>query len=178
MNRVLITLGSNVEKETNLPHAIAALRAHPAMAVKAVSPVYETAPIGSEGREMDQPAFFNAAAWLETMLEPPDLRAALRAIEATMGRMRTGDKFAPRPIDLDIAFYNDTVIQTEDLNIPDPDVERFPHLAFPLADVAPDWQHPTSGRTLRQIAAALARTAQATLIQRQSEPIHAGCCSK
>lgn len=82
----------------------------------------------------------------------------LRAIEAVLGRVRTADKNAPRPIDLDIALWGDRVIEDRaaGLVIPDPDILRWPHVAVPLADVAPDWVHPADGRTLAAIAAGLA----------------------
>ncbi len=70
-----------------------------------------------------------------------------------MGRVRTADKFAPRPIDLDIAFYGDRVLEVAGKVIPDPDVLRFAHVAAPLADVAGDWIHPQTGQTLAEIAA-------------------------
>ena len=92
----------------------------------------------------------------DTTLAPQQLRQLLRQIEAELGRVRSPDKFAPRPIDLDLAFYGDTV-QTasagDGQQLPDPDVLRFAHVAMPLAAVAPDWVHPLTGTTLASIAA-------------------------
>ncbi len=147
--QVLLTLGSNVERARNLPRAIAALGERPDWRLRAVSPFYETAAVGGSS---PQPVFWNAAAWIETRLEPALLRRALRELEAALGRVRTTDKYAPRPIDLDIAFYGDSVLSVDGHEIPDPDVARFPHLALPLADVAPNWVHPVLGVTLRQLA--------------------------
>ena len=147
--QVLLTLGSNVERERNLPDAIAALRHHPGWRFLAVSPFYETAAVGGDA---PQPAFWNAAALIETDLTPGPLRQSLREIEASLGRLRTSDKYAPRAIDLDIAFYGNQVVVVDGHSLPDPDVARFPHLALPLADVAPTWVHPQLGVTLRQLA--------------------------
>jgi len=163
MTTVLITLGSNLNKEANLPAAVHAMATHPQMTLMAVSPVYETAPMGRDGRVTDQPAFFNAAAQIETTLAPAALRAALRAIEATLGRVRTDDKFAARPIDLDIALYGARSVQIDGTIIPDPDVMRFAHVAIPLADIAPHWRVPPSGRTMRQIADSLDTAAHALI---------------
>lgn len=152
--RVLITMGSNIARETNLPRALETLASLPELRVLAVSPVYETPPVGPE----PQPAYYNAAALIETDLTPTALRAVLRTIEAGLGRVRSADKFAPRPIDLDIAFFGDRVFDLEGRHIPDPDVLRFPHLAVPLADIAPAWRHPETGQTLAEIVAQLRAT--------------------
>ena len=160
MPSVLITLGSNIDKEYNLPKSMEALRQQPTITLVTVSPIYETAPVGHSSIQstFTQPTFYNAAAWIETELAPAALRELLRTIEVTLGRVRTADKSAPRPIDLDIAFYGQAKLTLAGRQIPDPDVARFPHLALPLADIAPTWQHPESGRMLYQIADHLAHS--------------------
>ncbi len=152
---VLITLGSNIDRERNIQRALAELERHPRLRVLAVSPVYVTPALGADGQPSGQTDFANAAVRAETDLEPAALRQALRAIESAMGRVRTEDKFAPRPIDLDLAFYGREIIETEGRLLPDPDVLRFAHVAVPLADVAGEWVHPQTGQTLAAIAAAL-----------------------
>lgn len=151
--QVLITLGSNINREQNVVEALARLEQQPDLEVLAVSPVYVTPAVGADGRRAAQPAFSNAAICIETELDPFTLRGKLRALEAAMGRVRTADKFAPRPIDLDIAFYGDRVLEVAGKVIPDPDVLRFAHVAVPLADIAGDWVHPQTGQTLADIAA-------------------------
>ena len=151
--QVLITLGSNINREQNVDEALARLEQQPDLQILAVSPVYVTKAIGADGNVAAQPAFSNAAICAETELDPFTLRGKLRALEAAMGRVRTADKFAPRPIDLDIAFYGDRVLEVAGKVIPDPDVLRFAHVAVPLADVAGDWIHPQTGQTLAEIAA-------------------------
>lgn len=159
MCNVLVMMGSNVAREENLPRAVAALRTHPRLTVRAVSAVFETPPIGCGGEVTAQPTFYNAAVLLETDLAPQELRLALRTIEAELGRVRSPDKFAPRPIDLDIALYGNQILTTPELTIPDPDIVRFLHVALPLADIAPTWRHPTDGRQLAAIAAELVAAA-------------------
>lgn len=153
--QVLITLGSNIDRERNIQRALAGLERHQHLRMLAVSPVYITPAIGADGQPSAQPDFANAAVRAETDLDPVTLRQALRAIESTMGRVRTMDKFAARPIDLDLAFYGQEIIEVAGRQLPDPDVLRFAHVAIPLADVAGEWVHPQSGRTLAAIAADL-----------------------
>ena len=152
MNYVLIALGSNMQREANVPAAIEALRSHPAILLRAVSPVYETVPIGRNGQPSDQPTFHNGAALLETDLSPDELLSVLRQIEAQLGRVRGADKFDARPIDLDIALVRQKSARSNGVVQADPDIARFIHLSAPLADLAPDWVMPQTGETLRQLA--------------------------
>ena len=153
---VLISIGSNIDKEKNVPVAIDALRAEPQLCVLAVSQIYETDAVDASGEVSAYlPAFHNAAAKVETQLSPVELRAVLRAIEERMGRVRSADKFASRPIDLDVVWYGDETVSLAGHEIPDNDLQRFSHLALPLADIAQDWIHPNLGMTIGQIAADL-----------------------
>lgn len=150
MNRVFIALGSNVNSEHNMREAVRRLSLY--CRLVAVSPVYETKPVGNT----EQPNFLNAAALIETDLTAAELKAqALQVIEAELGRVRTADKNAPRTIDLDIAFFGDQVLNLGPRHIPDPDTSRFPHIAVPLADLAPTMRHPEDGHTLQEIAQGL-----------------------
>jgi 2-amino-4-hydroxy-6-hydroxymethyldihydropteridine diphosphokinase len=114
----------------------------------AVSKVYQNPAVGpTKG-----PDFLNAAALIETKLGPNDIRRQLRDIEATLGRIRTEDKFAPRTIDLDLCFLGDQRVETPKLRLPDPDVLTHAHLALPLAQLRPKYVHPATGETLEEIA--------------------------
>ncbi|MBN1134961.1 MAG: 2-amino-4-hydroxy-6-hydroxymethyldihydropteridine diphosphokinase, partial [Anaerolineae bacterium] len=147
MNRVLIALGSNIDAEHNLREAVRSLAL--CCRLKAVSPVYETVPVGNT----KQPNFLNAAALIETDLTAAELKArVLQVIEQEMGRVRTEDKNAPRTIDLDIALFGDRVLDVGPRHIPDPDLLKYPHIAVPLADLAPTMRHPEDSRTLQEIA--------------------------
>lgn len=147
MSRVLVTLGSNINSEHNLQEAVRRLASR--CRVLAVSPVYETEPVGTR----DQPNFLNAAALIETDLSPAELKVrVLQPIEQELGRMRTADKNAPRTIDLDLALVGDQVLEVGARHIPDPDITRYPHVAVPLADLAPRQRHPETGETLHAIA--------------------------
>jgi GTP cyclohydrolase I len=147
MNRVFVALGSNIDGERHLPEAVRRLALH--CRLLAVSPVYESAPVGTT----DQPNFLNAAALIETSLTAAELKAqVLQRIEQELGRVRTADKNAARTIDLDIALFGDQILQVGARHIPDPDILKYAHIAIPLADLAPQQRHPETGQTLSDIA--------------------------
>ncbi|GAB4482430.1 MAG: 2-amino-4-hydroxy-6-hydroxymethyldihydropteridine diphosphokinase [Anaerolineae bacterium] len=152
---VFITMGSNIDPEANLQQALRLLGQQ--IKVHAVSQVYESPAIDAAGRpNPDQPPFLNAAVLAETSIEPMRLKyEVLRGIEAAMGRVRGEDKYAPRPIDLDIALYGDERHKDVEgrLTLPDPEIQTRAHIALPLADLAPGYIHPVTGQTLGEIAA-------------------------
>ncbi len=148
--RVFISLGSNIDSERNLQEAVRRLASH--CTLVAVSPVYETSPVG----KTDQPNFLNAATLIETDLTAAELKTeVLQGIEQDLGRVRTEDKNAPRTIDLDISLFGEAVFELEGRHIPDPEILRYPHIAIPLADLAPGQRHPETGQTLQRIADSL-----------------------
>lgn len=153
MHRVFLSLGSNIEPEANLRACLGVLRQK--CTVLAVSPVYETAPVGYS----QQPDFLNAAVLLETPLSPEAFRAqVILPIERALGRVRDPhNKNAPRTIDLDIALWDGDSFDfgEKPWHVPDPDITRYIHVARPLADLAPDYVHPEDGRTLAEIAGSL-----------------------
>jgi 2-amino-4-hydroxy-6-hydroxymethyldihydropteridine diphosphokinase len=157
---VFITLGSNIAPEANLPRAVKMIQQNYHLRLCGVSRVYESAPINASGGVApDQPAFLNAAVLVQSDGYFSALKLkfhTLRFIEFCLGRERGPDKFAPRPIDLDIALYGDQVITTPHLTVPDPDLLSRAFVALPLADLAPDHRHPITGQTLADIAAPFA----------------------
>lgn len=145
----MIALGSNIEPRENLPRALEGLRRR--LTVTAVSHVYETAPVGTAGA----PTFLNAAVRAVTHRSPEDLKwRLLRPIETELGRVRTGDRNAPRTVDLDLVLYGSLVLRDPEqgLTLPDPDLCRHAHLALPVADVAGELRHPVTGTPLAEIA--------------------------
>jgi 2-amino-4-hydroxy-6-hydroxymethyldihydropteridine diphosphokinase len=157
-HRVFVAIGSNIDPEYNVREAVRRLASR--CRLLAVSPVYETAPVGGDWRRSadrahpaDQPNFMNAAALIETDLAAAELKAqVLQVIEQELGRVRTADKNAPRTIDLDITLFDDQVLDVGRRHIPDPDLLKYPHIAVPLADLAPQYRHPETGQTLQEIA--------------------------
>jgi 2-amino-4-hydroxy-6-hydroxymethyldihydropteridine diphosphokinase len=152
MNQVVVALGSNIEKEVNLPRAVRLLS--DMCDVVAVASVYETAPVGL----LEQPIFFNTAVMLHTPLSPAEIkRQYLSEIERQLKRVRQADPNAPRTIDLDIVLFNDEVLDYagEDgrfRHIPEKDLLKFPHVAVPVAELLPEMPHPETGERLQTIA--------------------------
>ena len=140
----VIALGSNIEKERHLPEAIRLMRRNRRIEVRRVSRFFESEPVGGPA---DAPNFFNAAVVACTDLAPPELREELRHIEKVLGRERTEDRNAPRTIDLDIAYYGDLEAEFDGWQLPDPMAATAPHVAIPIADVAPTWVDPRSQKT-------------------------------
>ena len=145
----VILIGSNIEKERNVPEAIHLLRRAPDISVERVSRVFESESVGGPD---DAPDFFNAAVLVYTVLSYEELRAVARAVEDELGRARTDDPNAPRTADLDVIYYGDLAEERDGKMIPDPDALAAAHVALPVADAAPDLVHPTDGRTTSEIA--------------------------
>jgi len=152
LHTVYLALGSNLgDRPANLLAALQALP--PAVLPLEASPVYQTPPWGYT----DQPAFLNQVVRAHTDLSPMDLLKYLKDLETRLGR-QPNFRNGPRQIDLDILFYDNLVQVTQELTLPHP---RLPDRAFvlvPLADLAPGLRHPVSGRTVREMLAAVDRT--------------------
>ena len=169
MPTAFLSLGSNVDKEHNLPAAVRLLAGHGR--VLAVSAVYETAPVGNP----DDPSFFNAAVALEMALQPAELKQqVLAGIEQRLGRQRSADPNAPRTIDIDISLYDDAILDLGKRHIPDPDILRFAHVVAPLADLAPAYRHPETGEALAIIAQRVAAATSQPLLRRRSDVVLLG----
>jgi 2-amino-4-hydroxy-6-hydroxymethyldihydropteridine diphosphokinase len=125
-------LGANLgDARATLAAAVDALRE--LGDVRAVSPLYETDPVGLE----DQPAFLNAVAVVDTALEPSELLAALLAIEARFGRERSV-RWGPRTLDLDVLAIDGVELDDPRLTVPHPRLAEREFALRPLADVAPE----------------------------------------
>jgi 2-amino-4-hydroxy-6-hydroxymethyldihydropteridine diphosphokinase len=155
-NRIIILLGSNIDKEKNLPAAVRFL--HEWCAVRAISSAYETAPVGLK----DQPAFLNAAVLVESPLAAADFkREILDRVESALNRRRTSDKNAPRTIDADMILFNKDVFDLDrEHHIPDPDLLKHRHVIVPIAELLPEFPHPETSEPLALIAKRLVDAAE------------------
>ncbi len=147
-----IALGSNLDsefgdRESTLEVAVARVGA--LGRVLAVSPFFDTAPVGVT----DQPRFLNGALLLETRLAPGELMEELLAVEFGLGRDRSAaaERRGPRVIDLDLLLYDGEVRVTPDLVLPHPEMHLRRFVLEPLAAIAPEWRHPVLGRTVREL---------------------------
>jgi len=150
-----LALGSNLSSiygppEANLREALTRLAT--LGRVTAVSAFHATDPVGY----LDQPRFLNAAALLETSLTPLDLLHSLLAIEHAMGRDRsTAPPKGPRIIDLDLLLVGDRIIQTPELTLPHPALHERRFVLAPLAEIAPNLQHPLLHQSIADLLAKL-----------------------
>ncbi len=134
MTQAFIGIGSNVgDRLEFLRRAVDALRE---LGRVRTSSVYETDPVGPP-----QDAFLNAVASLETALRPHDLLAALKRIEAELGRIPR-ERWGPREIDLDLLLYGDETIDEPGLSVPHPEMTKRGFVLVPLVEVAPDARLP------------------------------------
>ncbi len=145
LNRAHIFIGTNIDRQRNYIEALR--RLGELGRILRVSRVYETAPIGGGGAD-----FYNGAVLLETALDAHALKDALGRIEQEMGRIRKGDRYAPRTIDLDLVLYNHDRIDDGRVHVPDPLICKRYFLANALAELTPDYIHPENGRRLVEIA--------------------------
>src|ERR1700726_4385823 len=148
-NLAYLSLGSNMgDRETHLDQAIARLQSEGR--VVSVSSFYETEPV----EFTDQAWFLNCALTLETTRTPRQLMSDILTIEEEMGRQRIQKK-GPRIIDIDVLLFSDEVIDSPDLTVPHPAMQRRRFVLEPLAEIAPEARHPVLKKTIRELLDAL-----------------------
>lgn len=141
MSRAWLSLGSNIEPEHHLRAIAKALDVRFGRPV--LSPVYRTAAVGFDG-----PAFLNAAAGVDTDLEPLALNDWLHALEERLGRDRSGPRWSSRTADVDIVLYDQQVLDGPgNLRLPRPELDQ-PFVLAPLADIAAGVEVPGTGATV------------------------------
>jgi 2-amino-4-hydroxy-6-hydroxymethyldihydropteridine diphosphokinase len=134
IHRLILSLGSNIDAESNLPKAVRLL--HEAGRVEVVSSVWESESVGFDG-----PNFLNACITILSPFRHAEFKEkVIRPIESVLGRIRSTEKNAPRPIDVDVVMDNDKPINT--------DFWGYAFVIVPLAELKPNFIHPVSGMKL------------------------------
>ncbi len=148
MGRAFIGIGSNVgDRRGQVRAALEALEARELVSVSVVSPLFETEPVGGPP---GQGSFVNAAAELQTELEPLELLDVLLDVEHELGRRRTGH-WQSRVIDLDLLLYDERVVAHPRLNVPHLRFRERRFVLEPLASIAAEAVDPVSGLTVQQL---------------------------
>lgn len=141
MADVYLSLGSNLRPAANLRLAVRELGRR--FTLRQVSAVYRNKAVGFEGED-----FMNAVACVETEMSPLQVCRELDAIHDMAGRRRGADAFVSRTLDIDLLLYGQEVIDEAPVRIPRADVLKYSFVLGPLAEIAPDFVHPVTGRTM------------------------------
>lgn len=143
MARVYVSIGSNIERERHVVAGLDAMAAE--LGSLSVSSVYESEAVGFDGDN-----FYNLVVGFNTERTILDLYLWLRQIEADNGRVRGGNKYNPRTLDLDLLVYDD-VICREPTDLPRDEILKNAFVLWPLAEIAPEARHPVTGQTYAQL---------------------------
>ncbi len=161
-----LSLGSNLgDRLDALRRARSAVAALPGIAIVAASPVYETEPVGVRDEWRDLP-YLNAVLALDCAMPPAALSAAIHAIETALGRVRTADRYAPRPIDIDILYLDALTLRTPELTVPHHAWTSRRFVVQPLADIRPELRLPGETRSCAEILSALPSEPKVVLFSR------------
>lgn len=146
MSKVWIALGSNMgDGRKNLDEAVENMNKN-GVKVEKISTYIETEPYGYT----EQDNFVNAVCIAETELSPRELLKTLLGIELEMGRVRL-IRWGPRIIDLDILFYEDLIIDEEDLKVPHIEIQKRSFVLEPMDEISPEKVHPVSKKTVHEL---------------------------
>ncbi len=149
---VYLSLGANLgDRLANLRLALTRLQT--LARLEEVSSLYETQPQGVS----DQPLFLNAVCRVSTGLEPQALLRFLKNVERETGRQPGGERWGPRPIDLDILLYDDRVLDAPELTVPHPRLAERAFVLVPLCELAPELHHPLLGKTMKELLASVGK---------------------
>lgn len=145
-----IALGSNLgDSQRILEAALARLSATPNISIVSKSSWYHTQPIGPP-----QPDYLNGCALLQVKLSPQPLLETLLQVEITFGRVRR-ERWGARSLDLDLLLYDDLILDTPSLQLPHPRMSERAFVLVPLAEIAPNWIEPVSGKAIGQLVQAV-----------------------
>ena len=141
MAEVYLGLGSNVSPEDNLKLGLGELRRR--YGPLDVSATYRSVAFGFAGED-----FLNLVVGMKTNDSPQAICDEIELIHNVAGRVREGNKWESRPLDIDLLLYNDLICEQRPVRVPRDDVLKYSFVLRPLAELVPEMVHPISGRTL------------------------------
>jgi 2-amino-4-hydroxy-6-hydroxymethyldihydropteridine diphosphokinase len=146
--RAVLALGSNLgDRRQNLQGAVDGLSAAPGLGFRAVSPVYETRPVGGPG----QPDYLNAVIAVETALPARAILDRAHRVEDTLGRVREV-RWGPRTLDVDLIVVGDEISDAPELTLPHPRAHERAFVLAPWRDIEPDAEIPGRGQVADLLA--------------------------
>ena len=137
MQKGYISIGSNIDKNKNIPASLEALKLH--FGQLTISSIYESESVGFTGD-----TFYNLVVGFNSEFSVKEVAKILRQIELDNGRTRNSQKFSSRTLDLDLILYDNLILNDGRLQIPRDEIERYAFVLEPLAEIAPDLKHPIS----------------------------------
>ena len=140
MTRVYISIGSNIDKENSIRKGVADMRQ--IFGELELSSVYQSEAVGFEGDD-----FYNLVAAFDTNADVLDISRQLHEIEDNNGRDRSGPRFSSRTLDLDLLVFDDLISEESGLEIPRGEILENAFVLWPLAEIAPELQHPVTHKT-------------------------------
>ncbi len=147
MNKLFILLGSNLDDRLLYLSQTRNMIANRVGAIDIKSYIYESKPWGFNHENQ----FLNQVLVVNTMLEPHDILKITQQIELELGRKYKGIGYSARTVDIDLLFYNDIIIDTEDLIIPHLQLHKRRFTLLPLNEISPDFIHPVFKTTISEL---------------------------
>lgn len=144
MTSVHLSIGSNIERETNIKSAIHHLQK--LFSPLTVSCVYQSKAVGFDGAD-----FYNLVVGFDTTFSLDQIHDCLRGIEEAHGRKRGTSKYSSRPLDIDLLLFGDTVRHTEHIDVPRGEIGRYAFVLLPLSEIAHDIMHPETAQTIGEM---------------------------
>jgi len=135
MSSVYISIGSNVDQQKNISSCLKGLRKQFDQVKE--SETYENKAVGFEGDN-----FYNLVVGFETAMSVKELMNLFRQIECDHGRVRGGEKFSSRTLDIDLLLYDELILKEQGIDVPRAEITRYEFVLRPLAELAPDLIHP------------------------------------
>lgn len=142
--RIYVSIGSNVDRRRNISACLHDLRQQ--FGDLQVSAIYENKAVGFEGDN-----FFNLVVGFDSDREVTELGPIFRDIESEHGRVRGGERFSSRTLDVDLLLYDDLVLKQQGMDVPRDEITRYAFVLRPLAELAPSLIHPELNKTMKEL---------------------------